>query len=500
MKVNRAELASGRAPLSRYVLFIAAAAGSLWVAGCHSSQSGTKTRLSAGDAVWFEDGTANGGGAEEATLSHGGFGSVFIPHTALSPEGDRWIPREIAPPAHPFSKVAVTLVISAGEEARSVFADPRKAAALTDAAGLGMKAALRDGARFGPLRGIHVDVPFSAANAEAYGAFLLGLRSKLPKNYLLTWSLHFIPSETERDALRKLADGADGIVAFVFGDEAAADPAATDGLERPWLAAYRPAARGRWIAGGSPDRRLPESVLAQLTNDPRVEFAHDLSLKEESASAFLLTPHEPLSAGGFSFRPNDRVQFRQPSLSDMVYRFGADLAGRRFVKGRVVSVSGRTEADRIFTVAALNDILLGHPLNTDLRIAIDPGRSAITLSAENPTPHASMVSRTSNWVEVDVPQGGISDVRAGGFDRFEVFGPDGGAVTLGRATRLRFFETLVGPWEKIEPARIVVRRPPAKGCCTHRIHVLSSAGAEVSREGDDPNGAMTSPAAPSKGR
>jgi hypothetical protein len=76
------------------------------------------------------------------------------------------------------------------------------------------------------------------------------------------------------------------------------------------------------------------------------------------------------------------------------------------------------------------------------------------------------------------------DVKAGGFDRFEVFGVNGEAVTLGLATRIRFFETLVGPWEKIQPAQITLRRAPGRGCCAHRIHVLSSAGAEVSREGD----------------
>jgi hypothetical protein len=256
-----------------------------------------------------------------------------------------------------------------------------------------------------------------------------------------------------------------------------------DQLERPWLAAFTPVARGRAISGDS-SVRYPESLLAHLTNDPRVEFAHDLSLKEESASAFLLTPHQPITVGPYSLRSGEALQFRQPSLSDMVYRFGADLAGRRFVRGRAVVVSGKTEADRIFTVAALNDILLGHSLNTDLQVTIQPGRASLSLAAENPTPHASLVSRTSNWAEVDLPPGGVVDVKAGGFDRFEVFGVNGEAVTLGLATRIRFFETLVGPWEKIQPAQITLRRAPGRGCCAHRIHVLSSAGAEVSREGD----------------
>lgn len=473
--------------LLRMSIAVAVAVGSfaiLTAAGCNRSRSETRTRLAAGDGVWFEDGSADGAGETETALAHGGFASVFLPYAAFSRDGERWTSKTAAPPAHAFARLPVTLVLTPSEDASSALATPRGATALADALGLAARAALRDGPRFGPVRGIHLDLPFQAAQAEAYGGVLRDVRAKLPKETLLTWSLRFVPAETEREAMRALADAADGAAAFVFGDTASADPVVTDQLDRPWVAVYSPMARGRWTSGEAPERRLPEAMLARLTNDPRVEFAHDLSHNEEAASAFLLTPHESFTASGYAFRPNDRVVFRQPSLSDMVYRFGADLAGRRFVRGRLVMLSGRTEADRIFTLAALNDILLGHSLNTDLKVSVEPRRSAISVSAENPTPHASLVSRTSNWVEVDVPQGGITDVRAGGFDRFEVFGPDGGAVTLGRATRLRFFETLIGPWEKIEAARIALRRPPARGCCAHRIHVLSSAGAEVSREGD----------------
>ena len=177
----------------------------------------------------------------------------------------------------------------------------------------------------------------------------------------------------------------------------------------------------------------------------------------------------------------------------MVFHFGADLAGKRLVRGRVVQLSGRTESERIFTLGALDDILLGRPLNADLKVTVEPTKGAILLGAENPTPHASVVSRTSNWVEIDLPGAIISDVRAGGFDRYEAYGSEGGAVTLGRATRLRFFETLVSPLEKIEPARIVVRKPAPAGCCPHRIHVLSSAGAEIAREGDAPSPTPGSP-------
>ena len=71
-------------------------------------------------------------------------------------------------------------------------------------------------------------------------------------------------------------------------------------------------------------------------------------------------------------------------------------------------------------------------------------------------------------------------MQSGGFDRYEVFGADGNPVLLGRATRVRFYETLVGPFEKIAPARISVRRIPPD-CCTTRLHLLAATGKEIAR-------------------
>jgi hypothetical protein len=464
---------------------LAAAALGLSTSACKRAASTGPVRLAAGDAVWFEDGVASAADDTEATVAKGGFASVFLPAVELVHEGERWSTRELAAPEKPFQRIPVYLIVSAPADAEASLHDARNAAALADAAGLAAKLAVRNSPKFGTLRGVHLDIPFGEGAADGIGAVLRTVREKVSREILLTWSLRYAPAEGEREKLKAAIAPADGAVAFVFGDAGGAEPVATDQLDRPWLAAFAPGARGRPAsASADSDVRYPESVLAKLTDDPRVEFAHDLSLKEESASAFLLTPHEAIRVGPYSFANGQALQFRQPSLSDMVFRFGADLAGRRFVRGRAVAVSGKTEADRIFTLAALNDILLGHPLNTDLRVTIEPGRSSIAVSAENPTPHASLVSRTSNWVEVDLPAGGIVDVKAGGFDRFEVFGSNNEPVTLGLATRIRFFETLLSPWEKIQPAQVTLRRAPGKDCCAHRIHVLSSAGAEIAREGD----------------
>ena len=452
-------------------------------AGCGRRASQTAARLTPGDAVWLQDGTTEAPDAVEPAMARAGFASVFLPAATLTHAGGLWRATPAERPPAPYRKLPVSLVFSAGADTHAALAGPDGAQALGDALWIAAKPVLRDAALYGRVRGVHLDVSFAAAESPAWATAVQAFRARLPRAMLLTWTLPFSPTEPEREALQKISASTDGAVAVVFGEGPAADPSAVDQLGTPWLAGYSPSARGRSTPAGGVERLLPESVLARLTDDPAVEFSHNLSLKEDSSSSFLLTPHQPVSVGDARFAPGERVIFRQPSVSDLVYRLGADLAGRRFVRGRVVLLAGRAEADRIFTLAALNDVFLGRPLGPDLRVGLETSRGSVSVSAENSTPNASVISRTSNWVEVDFPSGGISDVRAGGFDRFEVFGSDGRAVTLGRATRVRFFETLVGPGEKIAPARVVLRKPP-KDCCAHRIHLISAAGPEVAREGD----------------
>ncbi len=464
---------------------------------CGRRASPSTARLTAGDAVWLPDGTSESVDAIEPGMARAGFASVFVPAATLTCARGRWTATPAERPAGPYRKLPVSLVFSTGDDTASALAAPGAAQALGDALWIAAKSTLRDAALYGRVRGVHLDVPFAAPESAAWAKAVEAFRARLPRAMLLTWTLPFSPAEPQRVALQKIIASTDGAVAVVFGEGPTADPSAVDQLGTPWLAGYAPSARGRSTPAGGTERLLAESVLARLTDDPAVEFSHNLSLKEESSSSFLLTPHQPVSVGNVRFSPGERVVFRQPSVSDLVYRLGADLAGRRFVRGRVVLLAGRAEADRIFTLAALNDVLLGRPLGPDLRVGLERSGGSVIVSAENPTPNASVISRTSNWVEVDFPSGGISDVRAGGFDRFEVFGPDGRAVTLGRATRVRFFETLVGPGEKIAPARVVLRRG-AKECCAHRIHIIAAAGPEVTREGGPGAASAEAPKGPRK--
>lgn len=431
-------------------------------------------QLPPGDAVWFAAGLSSAEGDAEQVLSRGGFARVFLP--AARVEGQRVI--ELPPPARPFARVPVILVVHGGEDAEQDLAGGAEALAASIRAAL--ERLLRRQSAWGRVEGVHLDFLFTPATAEAYGRLARALRPAIAPGLTLTASLRFAPVEKDRGSLAGLLSAVDGLVAFVFGEGSGADPISTDALGKPWWSGYIPAARGIWRdASGSLRGTLGEKSLRLLTDDPRAPFTHDLSFGQENVSGFVFEPTEPIQADGRRFRPGDQIVFRQWAISQLLYRMGSDLSGRRFVRGRVVVLDGASDAERIFTLAALSDVLLGRPLLPDLRVAVAAEHSRIRVSAENRSPHASEISRTANWVEVDVPAGGIRDVRPGGFDRFEVFDPQGRAVSLGRATRVRFYETLLAPLERLEEATILLRHSPARDCCRFREHVLAASGTEI---------------------
>jgi hypothetical protein len=131
----------------------------------------------------------------------------------------------------------------------------------------------------------------------------------------------------------------------------------------------------------------------------------------------------------------------------------------------------------------LTEITVGRSLSPNLRISIEGGPDSVSVAAQNLSPVPSILSRTTNWVEVDLERPGVRDIRPGGFDRYEVYADNGKPVSLGRARRVRFFETLVGPFERIAPAIIVTHRPAPSGCCPFRVHMQSAAGPEVTSQG-----------------
>jgi hypothetical protein len=171
----------------------------------------------------------------------------------------------------------------------------------------------------------------------------------------------------------------------------------------------------------------------------------------------------------------------------MLYRLGSATAGKRHMLGRLIVFDGAAEADRLLRVEALEDILLGRSLSPILEVQVRPaGRNAIAVETTNRSTHASMPSRVANWVEIDLDRAHPADVALGGFDRYEAYDAAGRPVTPGRATRVRFYETLIAPREAITPARIVVRGALPARCCRFRTHALAAAGPEETTDWTEP--------------
>jgi hypothetical protein len=430
-----------------------------------------------GDAVWFSGGIA----PEESvvdTLTAAGFARVLLPAGRLTAGGSGWTLAPSPPPAAPTGALSVHLVYTVdGLAARWRMETDGNMDQIADAIAAAVRQAL-DSKSWGSVAGVHLDAPIPSDAAEQGIGLLTRLRSRLPESLLLSASLGPI-SDAAKAAGAFATAPADAFYATVFGS-GAQDPAAVEALGRVWWAGYDPATEGNYeAAAGGPKQPIGESIFTQLTDDPRVEMGHDISLSEVGASGFVFRFRQPVELEGRAFAPGDRITFRQPALAELLFRFGADSAGRRHLRGRVFVLGGTSEAKRVVSLAALSDVLLGRPLDPDLVITISSDASSVSVGAANASPHASLVSRTGNWVEVDVPTGGISDVDLGGFDRFEVFDGLGQAVTLARSTRVKLFETLVSPGEVVAPARISLRNPPAEDCCTQRSQILSAAGPEL---------------------
>jgi hypothetical protein len=106
------------------------------------------------------------------------------------------------------------------------------------------------------------------------------------------------------------------------------------------------------------------------------------------------------------------------------------------------------------------------------------GSRLLRVGAENASPHASAVSRVESWIEVDLAPARVGDVEPGGFDRWEAYDGKGLPVSPGRASRLRFYETFVAPFERFEPARVRVRGNLPSPCCAVRVRVAPASGGE----------------------
>ncbi len=447
-----------------------------------------------GNAVWFADAIGEGDSAIEKTLLSFRCAAAFVPSRRLTGGPTGWAGSDLPAPATPFLRVPVILVVEALE-------DPLAGATEEQQELLGgflareVASALARGAEFGPVRGVHLDVPISPATVEPLAAALREARSllanqlsrkgdaatPLARGVALTLSLRSQPptDDKEKDALRALAARTDGIVAFVFGGDNAADPSFTDSLGKPWWAAYDSRTTGATRESGGGSSRAPESMLDRLTEDPRSAFRHELPWNSDRGAEFSLQASRPIRLGAFALASGDSVVFSQPSLADLGARLRATLPGR-LGRGRVVVFGETSDSGRVFPVAALADVLSGRPAAPALRAWVETGDSRLLrVGAENASPHASAVSRVENWIEVDLAPARVGDLEPGGFDRWEAYDEKGRPVSPGRASRVRLYETFVAPLERFEPARVRVRGSIPFPCCPVRVRVVPASGGEV---------------------
>lgn len=441
-----------------------------------------------GNAVWFADGVAGDDAALEESLLRFRCAAVFLPARRIDASGGAWTGSDAPAPPQPFARIPVVLVVESDADplaGRSEGEQKKFGAFLARE----ISSALSRGAAFGPVRGVHLDLPFSAETATAHAAALREARSLRPRGspeMPLTWSLRQpLPAdESERKAIRELASRTDGLVAFLFGGGDAADPAMTDSLGKLWWGGYSAVGSGVVrTAAGETSGRVDEGALDPLTNDPRMELLLEVPWNSGRGSEFSLRARHALQSSGVSVAAGDSVAFVLPSLADFVARLPEDRARRRFHRGAVVVFRGHSDADRLFPTASLGDLLAGRPTVPALHLWAEPaGGGLLRLQGENTAPHGSVVSRVQNWVEVDLSPARIGDVETGGFERWEAYDSTGRSVSPGRASRVRLFETFVAPLERFEPARLRVRGNLPSPCCRMRIHLAPATGGEVATD------------------
>ena len=460
--------------------------------GCRKAvpAGAASVRMPRGDAVWLEDPAAAGEPGLEDALQRIAAVALFLPAGEVAFEAGRWKLQEVQDPPHPMTRIPVVLVLRAGPELSGslMSAEGADEASVGKSIASALKPSMAADGPFGKVIGVLLNFPFAPAGSSRYAALVTALRGALPTGTFVAIALRNMPaSEAERKKIEPLLAAADATMAFVFRDGERLDATAVDALRRPWWAAFGTAGHGtRTGADGTARGNLEEKFLDPLTGNPRVELQNDLSSNDATLSAFNLLASQPVHVNGLTLERGDRIAFRLPAETEMLFQLGSTLNGKHLALGRVMVFEGTSDAERLFPLAAFEDVLLGRTLAPSVEVTVHPVGRAVSVEAVNDAAHASIVSRLSNWVEVDLAPARPADVQLGGFDRYEVYDSNGRAVSPGRASRVRLFETIIAPREAIPPARILVRGALPKNCCRTRFHVISAAGPEVAMDWTEP--------------
>src|SRR5262249_26326825 len=151
-------------------------------------------RLPVGDGLWFEEGLAETDSDVESTMLRAGISWVFYPVSRVRFQGEGIQAEPLPVPPHPFAHLPVFLVVSGDETSSGIWRQgERSVTPLSNAIWLAIKDHIQGASRYGTIAGVHLDLPFSAAEASLCAAVVSKLRSKLPPTMLLSVSLRFVP-------------------------------------------------------------------------------------------------------------------------------------------------------------------------------------------------------------------------------------------------------------------------------------------------------------------
>jgi hypothetical protein len=428
--------------------------------GCRARGGRDLRRIPSGIAIEFTDGAAAVPRELEARLLRIGVDGLFVPAVRLVADGNGARVEGIAPPEAPYLAPVYLEAVGAGELAPYFAEKGRRAGEVLWRA---LTAAAESG-RYGRVAGLHLALGIPG-EGEGFGKALAVLRRRMPDSWTLSTEI--------RAPLRGQAAGRwaswrrylDFAVPWVFGrlgrpgggPPASADVGRLSRSAVPLLPGYAPQGWGAVEAAGRPDTWLPDSVVNELSENPRFDFSFGDVLGDPDENVYVFTATGASRGGpaGVSWRVGDRVTFRERRTADFVRA----LAASRSRRARIVRLESLADGRHLIGFAVLEDILLGRPVRPALSITRLGTTREASLVVLNASAECSELSRLHNWVEIRVEGGPVADVRPGGFDRYEIFDAAGRPADPARARRIRFYENFIAPGESITSGPIRLRAP-----------------------------------------
>jgi len=333
--------------------------------------------------------------------------------------------------------------------------------------------------------GVHLDVVVPAAGFEAYGATLRKIRSGLEGRLFLSVD---IPRQALGEpGLGQVAQGADFLVCFLYGQRASEeeDPGAWDlqsvegnvqkleRLARPYLLGAVTVGSVTWRGrDGRPRARGTEAELRALVDDPGFELKPGFSLEGVDRQVFEFVARSSANVGGWALAPGDSIRVVKtatPFLEEFLRRTGAwespnrlgEIFYRQPAAGERLSIGAAGLVDALDPSAARPDLVL----ELERRFRSERAwrlRVRLRNAGDEPTDLAFF---DSNYVELRIAGGTISDADPGDFRRLELLfeGTEKGTMrALRAADTLRLFAPLVEGGESFESGDVELRLSEAR--------------------------------------